>query len=162
MAFFSVTPQFTPPCTSLFTSSPSPINRSLSGTFPPRSLCSLWRRFLRGSVDRGGFRMYRICQFDCLINNNQQVTAAWVFLNLQPRTGLPKSSAEWLTKAGRAGNRQVCRPAPYKCLLPAGEFLRSRDKREIGLTGISVYVARKQVVVNRVFKYFLKCQFLYI
>ena len=115
MAFFSVTPQFTPqftpPCTSLFTSSPSPINRSLSGTFPPRSLCSLWRRFLRGSVDRGGFRMYRICQFDCLINNNQQVTAAWVFLNLQPRTGLPKSSAEWLTKAGRAGNRQVCRPA---------------------------------------------------
>ena len=114
----------------------SPINRSLSGTFPPRSLCSLWRRFLRGSVDRGGFRMYRICQFDCLINNNQQVTAAWVFLNLQPRTGLPKSSAEWLTKAGRAGNRQVCRPAPYKCLLPAAEFLRSRDKR-IGLTKVS-------------------------
>ena len=80
--------------------------------------------------------MYRICQFDCLINNNQQVTAAWVFLNLQPRTGLPKSSAEWLTKAGRAGNRQVCRPAPYKCLLPAAEFLRSRDKR-IGLTKVS-------------------------
>ena len=140
MTFFCVapqfTPQFTPPCTSLFTSSPSPINRSLSGTFPPRSLCSLWRRFLRGSVDRGGFRMYRICQYDCLINNNQQVTAAWVFLNLQPRTGLPKSSAEWLTKAGRAGNRQVCRPAPYKCLLPAAEFLRSRDKR-IGLTKVS-------------------------
>ena len=37
---------------------PYPVNRSPSGTFPPRSLRSLWRRFLRASVDWG--RVYYI------------------------------------------------------------------------------------------------------
>ena len=38
------------------------------------------------------------------------------------------AAADW---GGIAGNRHASRPAQYKCLLPAVEFLRSRDKVDL-------------------------------
>jgi hypothetical protein len=51
-----------------------------------------------------------------------------------------------MANSGRAGIRQASRPAPYKCIC--------------GLTGIFVYVLKKEAIANCFLKKFLKNQFL--